>query len=548
MDRTGTSISIVLVPVITTFFINFFGLDNSLYGVFFALVNQGFQEVIDKKENILQSLHDPYIKFYIVCGICVYLLYKYRKMLPVDKCKRKIVKNIDNEYLVAEIYEINKLSIFEEYIDFFPEFYSKPTNVCCGDPNLMIQGSNQRVSFLEISGKTNKPINGEIIYFDDTNFEVKGEFSWEACKIIIDQGTKEEKKSTDIAYPYIKLKVLKSSTNDIFKYLEDIRTKVNELKHNHIDLYHVKILNESYEERQSKYIMYSGKTRTLEELERIYMSTFFHPSKEILWNLIKDVQYRPEISHMFGQESRIGLLLHGPSGTGKSTFAYRVAMCLNRHVITVDLRSIKKKSAIYNIIKNPNVGGYGNVTPKDVVFVFDEFDRTVIELAKRQDTKRMIVNTSKNENKTDEKKSEIIENSSEQIYNDNMLYLDDLLELLNGPIPIAGCIIIATTNKYEEIKKLCPPLFRDQRLTPFYFGNPNLETINEISQYYYKRNIEIKEPYNSVVCTASIMEIIKKAKAMNRSSHEEKNNSDAEFNYFNHELQERLNSEGQQQT
>ena len=42
----------------------------------------------------------------------------------------------------------------------------------------------------------------------------------------------------------------------------------------------------------------------------------------------------------------------------------------------------------------------------------------------------------------------------------NTVTVRSLLELINGPAPISGAIYIATTNHLDELKEICPALFR----------------------------------------------------------------------------------------
>ncbi len=72
---------------------------------------------------------------------------------------------------------------------------------------------------------------------------------------------------------------------------------------------------------------------------------------------------------------------------------------------------------------------------------------------------------------------------------DDDLTVDSLLDIIQGPCDNPGAIIFAITNKYEQIRDICPRLFRDGRFKPVYFGYPSKETLNEITQYYYGKSI-----------------------------------------------------------
>jgi len=69
------------------------------------------------------------------------------------------------------------------------------------------------------------------------------------------------------------------------------------------------------------------------------------------------------------------------------------------------------------------------------------------------------------------------------------LTVDSLLDIIQGPCDNPGAIVFAITNKYEQIRDICPRLFRDGRFKPVYFGYPTRDTLDEIVQYYYKRSI-----------------------------------------------------------
>lgn len=60
----------------------------------------------------------------------------------------------------------------------------------------------------------------------------------------------------------------------------------------------------------------------------------------------------------------------------------------------------------------------------------------------------------------------------------------DLLEILQGVIPLRGAIVFATTNDFSKIKNICPALFRRGRLTPVEFGYLDDQTLTEITKYF----------------------------------------------------------------
>lgn len=205
-----------------------------------------------------------------------------------------------------------------------------------------------------------------------------------------------------------------------------------------------------------------------------------------------------------------------------SNFAYRIARYLNRHLISLDLKSLKK-TVIYQNIKKPYVNDK-YCKPNEVIFFFDEFDETVIELYKRQKIKQsyyddlkeaeilasnnlnsIITDQNKKNDKIDtltlltamnlryDKNDKNDKNKDEGQHEDaNFMTLNDLLELFQGAVPLDGIIFIATTNKYEELMKICPALVRHGRLTPVLFDNFNGILLNEISNLFFSKDLPIK--------------------------------------------------------
>lgn len=88
----------------------------------------------------------------------------------------------------------------------------------------------------------------------------------------------------------------------------------------------------------------------------------------------------------------------------------------------------------------------------------------------------------------------------------NKVQLDDLLEIFQGAVPLDGSIFIATTNKYDEIKKLCPALFRHGRLTPIYFGYFDGRLIKEICKQFYNEEPKIDDDYEPGIINSKVME------------------------------------------
>lgn len=507
--NTGiNSISIAFSTLFTTMLIQYLNLNNMLYGPIYSGFEQLFRMFsFDDIRNLDIASH------LTIWNICIILLcifvYKFYKYTNVYFNHLFIY---GPGYVSLNIHTNSEMNVFNDYLKLFPQFYDVPKEMEYGNPDLMLRSREYKnCSDIESLSFFKKPADSIKVYFKDTNFNISGYYMW--LKEPIELKKKDE--TNIINVPYIQLCIEDKNNADINDYFKKISKKVNELLENIIQLYHVKVIKcDDGEIVNNEFVIHNGLKMGISELENLYIKPFFHKEKEMIWKIIKEIQFNPTQFYKMGQSPRIGLLLHGPPGTGKSSFGYRIAMCLSRHIISVDLRTIKDKNEVYKIMRRPIIGDEYS-QPNKVVYIFDEFDLTVLDLYAKKNKKNTICTTwinnitNNNNNKkhqyvlnkfndtnvfTDQgdNKSEDSHNKDDTCneveglnYNTTEMTLDDLLEIFQGPVPLDGSIIIATTNKFEEIKKLCPALFRPGRLTPVHFDNADNVTIIEMCKYYY---------------------------------------------------------------
>jgi hypothetical protein len=187
--------------------------------------------------------------------------------------------------------------------------------------------------------------------------------------------------------------VLEITKNDQNLSNEDIRTYMveevyyKERECNTIHLKHQKSYYEGggrgvYEEK-----FFKGQKDTVENLEKIWIDPFFHPEKDRLWGLVKTIHCNPETLIQMGQSPRANFLLHGPPGTGKSSFPFRVAMTLQYDICSLDVRHFDSKTQFEEVIRNcSNMGTSGH--HKKIV-IFDEFDIGIRHLYRMEETSNL---------------------------------------------------------------------------------------------------------------------------------------------------------------
>ena len=273
-----------------------------------------------------------------------------------------------------------------------------------------------------------------------------------------------------------------------------------------------------------------------------WIDTFFHPAKREIWPKLESINNTPDRICAMGQYPQASFCLYGPPGTGKSTMVYRVAKALGRGIISINLIGIKKTLELRNIIDGSSVTNAHHtvyISPKNAVYVFDDFDKSILALKAKSDLKakrehdnmkifqrinchrrrrnydidpyiivggvgdvedaghlidcdseeKLIAQPNKDESTV--KSTEDIQNAIKDFtqVDDDDLTVDSLLDIIQGSCPNSGSIIFAITNKYDEIRTICPRLFRDGRFKPVFVGYPTRDTIEELTQYYWGKSI-----------------------------------------------------------
>lgn len=365
------------------------------------------------------------------------------------------------------------------------------------------------------------------ILFNDTRFNVRGYIAWSDNTI--------ELSHCDVPENYS----IKDYIGDVCKFIIE-----KEKSENVLTLYNQFSTNKT----TMMDMMYSNINYPPEVFEQIFIKTLFHPDIHKWWGVIKNINYHPNKFWDNGMCPRLNLLLHGPPGTGKSTFAHRIAMATKRHLINVKL-SHYTKDELVRIFHEPEINGEPCL-PKEVIYVLDEFDLDldsiiaksqyrVKQAEKIEETmdgyfKSAISQTDHEEIEIKDEKikeppkrvqsdvttrmskaSDVLDSMSKtfdkmNVIKSDIVTVEDLLTIFQGAIPIEGCIIIAMTNKFDEIEKICPKLFRPGRLTPVYFGCFDVKMIKKVSKHYFGKEFETELEDNTSIPIppAQIMELV----------------------------------------
>lgn len=523
---------LVITTIITNNISNFFNLDKMHFGILYTFINES---LIALSSTNLTTIYNDYTTYWIFAISILIILLSCILYFMKDKIPNlfQIPYNFFTilyygDYISLNVYDTKTIELIMKYIKKYPDFYSKPNNAYIGNAEfeLLRKKDTIDIDYLKRVYDDNiTPINGEIIKFHDKNYNIRGYYKWLTTIVSypLDKNIKTNKKDNEtlnvynLNIPYIQIFIDKKYCLDIIFYINKITTNIN---NNLIKLYYIKVLLDNIDNivQNSEYLMYNEEESDIKTLEKKYIQTLFHSECNKYWNIIKDIHFNPSKLINMGQPARIGLCLYGPPGNGKSSFAYKIALTLGRHLINLDVSKFTK-AKLYQIFESPCVDGT-HVNPNNVIFILDEFDITISKLITRKQIKEKIINKLIINNKIEPNNKLAQTNDDSQLASidklndDSTIELDDLLELIQGPVPLNGAIIIATTNKYEQIYKECPALFRPGRLTPVNFDYPDTKLVNEISNFYFQKSLEIEgtDLYKYSISVAKIMEIVIESK------------------------------------
>jgi len=235
--------------------------------------------------------------------------------------------------------------------------------------------------------------------------------------------------------------------------------------------------------RSFKNIFFDGKTKLIEKID------FFLNNRS--WYYEKGIPYT------------LGIGLHGPPGTGKTSFVKALANYTNRHVICFSLKVIKTKYQLEQFFLENTYNSdneKGAITFDKKIIVIEDIDcigDIILDRKKINNSsaksKQKSVTKNKNVisdvitamsemNKTEGKECTVLKNYEPPIT------LDDILNLWDGIRETPGRILIITSNHYD---KLDPALIRPGRIDISHeLGNASHSTISEMYFHYFKTTID----------------------------------------------------------
>lgn len=326
-------------------------------------------------------------------------------------------------------------------------------------------------------------------------------------KIHYETHTEEGKKGNS------SMRTLEKITIEVFSYKQSIEALIMYVD-NITDIYKKNIA----EDRKTKQFIYSAIKTVLKEDENrfnLWDEQEFHTNRrfsniflENKTELLSKVDFFLENKAWYDERGipyNLGIGLHGPPGTGKTSFIKALAQKTKRDIVIIPLKIIQTKADLEKLFfeKTYNRNNQENSKPFDKkIILFEDIDcigdivheRSRIDVAHQvtppsetiTETQQLIqsIHRAVDVNIQDQKAHPYMFPS---IQHNNPLTLDDFLNLWDGVRETPGRIIIITSNHYD---KLDSALIRPGRIDITYeFKLVNHIMLQEMHECFFKKKI-----------------------------------------------------------
>ncbi len=285
-------------------------------------------------------------------------------------------------------------------------------------------------------------------------------------------------------------------TIKLFSYvstIDVIQKHVEMLKNNYLEMIEQKRHNKTFIYNLCKTTFENDKYECWNEMEfestRTFRNMFFEGKDEII-KKISFFMNNKEWYYENGIPYSLGIGLHGPPGTGKTSFFKCLSNMTNRHIVIISLKLIKTKSQLDKFFFENEYTEHNKkhkIGFDKKIIIFEDIDCMGDIVLKRN--RKKTIDSTENVNTVIRKIANQTDTDITEIkLQEDPITLDDILNLWDGLKETPGRILGISSNHYN---KLDPALIRPGRIDiSLHLNKVSHKILSEMFSHYYKKKID----------------------------------------------------------